>query len=148
MPTEVSRSSFGRLRWTEQDARNALAALQRSGKAVSVFAAGHGLDPQRLYSRRRRLGEAEPTTFRRQRGARTTLDDRQPLVRGEGGRVDTFWKMYKFVPHYGEHGPTAGVDTPELGSFWQNTQTPPSSGVPHNHQRIAASLGPQSIKQL
>ena len=63
MPTQLSRSSFGRLRWTEQDARSALAALQRSGKAVSVFAAEHGLDPQRLYSWRRRLGKAEPTTF-------------------------------------------------------------------------------------
>jgi hypothetical protein len=63
MPTQVSRSSFGRLRWTEQDARNALAALQRSGKAVSVFAAEQGLDPQRLYSWRRRLGKAERTTF-------------------------------------------------------------------------------------
>jgi hypothetical protein len=63
MPTQVSSSSFGRLRWTEQDARNALAALERSGKSVSVFAAEHGLDPQRLYSWRRRLGEAEPTTF-------------------------------------------------------------------------------------
>ena len=63
MPTQVPSSSFRRLRWTEQDARNALAALQRSGKAVSVFAAEHGLDPQRLYSWRRRLGEAERTTF-------------------------------------------------------------------------------------
>ena len=56
-------SPFDRLRWTEQDARNALAALDRSGKTVSVFAAEHGLDPQRLYSWRRRLGEAERTTF-------------------------------------------------------------------------------------
>jgi len=63
MATQVPSSSFRRLRWTEQDARNALAALQRSGKAVSVFAAEHGLDPQRLYSWRRRLGKAEPTTF-------------------------------------------------------------------------------------
>jgi transposase-like protein len=63
MPTRFSSSSFDRPRWTEQDARNALAALQRSGKAVSVFAAEQGLDPQRLYSWRRRLGKAEPTTF-------------------------------------------------------------------------------------
>ena len=56
-------SPFDRLRWTEQDARNALAALHRSGKTVSVFAAEHGLDPQRLYSWRRRLGGAERTTF-------------------------------------------------------------------------------------
>jgi transposase-like protein len=63
MPTQVLNSSLSRLRWTEQDARNALAALHRSGKAVSVFAAEHGLDPQRLYWWRRRLGKAEPTTF-------------------------------------------------------------------------------------
>ena len=37
--------------------------LQRSGKAVSVFAAEHGLDPQCLYSWRCRLGKAERTTF-------------------------------------------------------------------------------------
>ena len=58
MPTKVSSSSFDRPRWTERDARTALAALQRSGKAVSVFAAEQGLDPQRLYSWRRRLGKA------------------------------------------------------------------------------------------
>ncbi|HTB72526.1 MAG TPA: transposase [Polyangiaceae bacterium] len=63
MPTKAQSSRFDRLRWTEQDARSALAALHRSGKPVSVFAAEHGLDPQRLYSWRRRLGKAEPTTF-------------------------------------------------------------------------------------
>ena len=36
-------------RWTERDAREVLAALDRSGKSVSVFAAEHGLDPQRVY---------------------------------------------------------------------------------------------------
>jgi len=49
------RSPFNRSRWTEQDARVALAALEHSGKSVSVFAAEHGLDPQRLYMWRRRL---------------------------------------------------------------------------------------------
>lgn len=63
MPTKVPSSPFAHARWTEQDARAALAALQRSGKPVSVFAAEHGLDPQRLYSWRRRLGKAERTTF-------------------------------------------------------------------------------------
>jgi transposase-like protein len=57
------RSSFNRPRWTEQDARDVLAALRRSGKPVRVFAAEHGLDPQRVYLWRRRLGGAEPTTF-------------------------------------------------------------------------------------
>jgi transposase-like protein len=63
MPTKAPSSPFDRPRWTEQDARHALVALQRSGKPVSVFAAEQGLDPQRLYSWRRRLGDAEPTTF-------------------------------------------------------------------------------------
>jgi hypothetical protein len=57
-------SRFNRPRWTEQEARAALAALARSRQSVSAFAAEHGLDPQRLYSWRRRLGGAEPTTFR------------------------------------------------------------------------------------
>jgi hypothetical protein len=63
MPTKVPSSPFDRPRWTEQDARNVLGALQRSGKPVSVFAAEQGLDPQRVYLWRRRLGKAEPTTF-------------------------------------------------------------------------------------
>lgn len=63
MPSPPDRSLFDRPRWTERDARDVLAALRRSGKPVSVFAAEHGLDPQRVYLWRRRLGEAEPTTF-------------------------------------------------------------------------------------
>ena len=54
MPT-ASRSPFDRPRWTEQDARAALAALERSGRPVREFAEEHGLDPQRLYAWRRRL---------------------------------------------------------------------------------------------
>jgi transposase-like protein len=41
-----------------------IAALERSGQSVSIFAADHGIDPQRVYLWRRRLGEAERTTFR------------------------------------------------------------------------------------
>jgi transposase-like protein len=63
MPTQRQGLPFHRLRWTEEDARNALKALEESGKPVSVFAAEHGIDPQRLYSWRRRLGGAERTTF-------------------------------------------------------------------------------------
>src|ERR1700679_412056 len=63
MPTKTPGSLFARRRWTEQDGRHALAALQRSGKTVGVFAAEHGIDAQRLYSWRRRLGGAERTTF-------------------------------------------------------------------------------------
>jgi hypothetical protein len=63
MPTKTPGLPFDRARWTEQDARVALAALDRSGQPVRTFAAERGLDPQRLYAWRRRLGRAEPTTF-------------------------------------------------------------------------------------
>jgi|SRR5579872_3469771 len=69
MPTRAHASPFNRPRWTEQDAREVIAALERSGESVGAFAATHGLDPQRVYLWRRRLGGrglggAEPTTFR------------------------------------------------------------------------------------
>ena len=63
MPLPAARSPFNRPRWTERDAREVLAALRGSGKSVSEFAAEHGLDPQRVYLWRRRLGKAEPTIF-------------------------------------------------------------------------------------
>src|SRR5271170_7120717 len=63
MPSPAARSPFNRPRWTERDAREVLAALRRSGKSVGEFAAEHGLDPQRMYLWRRRLGKAEPTIF-------------------------------------------------------------------------------------
>ena len=63
MPSRPDGLPFNRPRWTEQDARDVLSALARSGQPVSVFAAEHGLDPQRVYLWRRRLGGAEPTTF-------------------------------------------------------------------------------------
>src|ERR1700722_19913998 len=63
MPTSRPSSPFALRRWTREDAREVIAALERSGKTVSVFAAEHGLDPQRVYLWRRRLGNPEPTTF-------------------------------------------------------------------------------------
>jgi transposase-like protein len=57
------RSPFGRPRWSEDDAREVLAALDRSGQSVSVFASEHGLDAQRIYVWRRRLGKTELTRF-------------------------------------------------------------------------------------
>jgi transposase-like protein len=63
MPTS-SRSPFNRPRWTEQDARAVLAALEQSGQSVRVFAEAHGLDPQRLYEWRRRVAGGDRTTFR------------------------------------------------------------------------------------
>jgi transposase-like protein len=61
MPTS---SPFDRRRWTEQDARFVLEALERSGKPLRVFAEEHGLDPQRLYVWRRRVAGGDHTTFR------------------------------------------------------------------------------------
>ncbi|MGA7118805.1 MAG: hypothetical protein WBY94_01845 [Polyangiaceae bacterium] len=75
MPSPPDCSLFDRPRWTERDAREVLAALRRSGKPVSVFAAEHGLDPQRVYLWRRRLGGAERTTFQ------------ELIVRRAGGRA-------------------------------------------------------------
>ena len=67
MPTPRSRLPFNRPRWTIVDAREVIAALEQSGQAVSVFAAEHGLDAQRVYAWRRRLrassADAEPTRF-------------------------------------------------------------------------------------
>ena len=56
-------SLFTRRRWTTDDARAVLAALDRSGKSVRVFAEEHGLDPQRLHAWRRRVAEGDPITF-------------------------------------------------------------------------------------
>jgi hypothetical protein len=58
MPPSVS--SFNRPRWTERDAREVIAALDRSGKSVLEFATAHGLDPHRVYLWRRRLGGPRP----------------------------------------------------------------------------------------
>jgi hypothetical protein len=58
MSSSPDRSPFNRPRWTEQDARVVLDALHRSRKPVRVFAAEHGIDPQRVYLWRRRLGRA------------------------------------------------------------------------------------------
>jgi transposase-like protein len=65
MPTLLGRprSPFNRPRWTADDARKVVAALERSGQSVTTFASEHGLDAQRVYLWRRRLGKAEPTTF-------------------------------------------------------------------------------------
>jgi|HubBroStandDraft_3_1064219.scaffolds.fasta_scaffold292060_3 hypothetical protein len=56
MPTASARSLFNRPRWTEEDAREVISALERSGKTVSAFAEERGIDPQRVYLWRRRLG--------------------------------------------------------------------------------------------
>lgn len=65
MPRSRAESVFALPRWSEGDAREVLEALERSGEPVAVFAAAHGLDAQRVYMWRRRLGaSAEHTRFR------------------------------------------------------------------------------------
>ena len=64
MPVRRAVSVFDRPRWSEDEAREVLTALARSGQSVGAFAADHELDPQRLYCWRRRLGAcAEATAF-------------------------------------------------------------------------------------
>ncbi len=59
----TSRSVLTRKRWSEKDARKAIAALEESGQPLSVFAAQHGVDSQRLYLWRRRLRQTRRPAF-------------------------------------------------------------------------------------
>jgi transposase-like protein len=52
-----------RLRWTPDDARAALTAYADSGLSVAAFAEREGLDPQRLYSWRRRFASDTAPAF-------------------------------------------------------------------------------------
>ena len=64
--TRVQSSStyLTRRRWTAEDAKEALADLERSGLPLGAFAVREGLDAQRLWRWRRRLASsAEPPLF-------------------------------------------------------------------------------------
>lgn len=50
-------------RWSDVEARAALAALEASGLSLAAFAKREGLVPERLYAWRRRLGD-EPVSSR------------------------------------------------------------------------------------
>lgn len=50
-------------RWTEQLARDALAALEDSGESLAAFASREGLSAGRLYRWRARLGEQSAPAF-------------------------------------------------------------------------------------
>ena len=66
MPKTRARPSsiyLDRRRWTAEDAKQALMALDQSGLALRAFAAREGLDPQRLWRWRRQLAEAAARTF-------------------------------------------------------------------------------------
>lgn len=63
-----SASYSTKRRWADDDARTVLAAQEASGLSVAAFAAREGVDMQRLYFWRRRLGSCaverpEPPTF-------------------------------------------------------------------------------------
>ena len=47
--------SQGPKRWSASRARELLAEAKQSGESLSAFAQRHGIDPQRLYSWRRKL---------------------------------------------------------------------------------------------
>jgi len=106
MPTRRRGSPFDRPRWTEQDAREVLDELGRSGESVAAFAAAHDLDPQRLYAWRHRLGDAEPTRFQelivhrsalRRRPTRRRSRSRSRLARSFACRSrSTRWRSLVF----------------------------------------------------
>lgn len=60
MTKQVVAETFSELRgsrpWTEGEARRVLASWEASGTTVSEFARGAGIDAQRIYGWRRRLG--------------------------------------------------------------------------------------------
>jgi transposase-like protein len=60
---QSSSTSLSRRRWTAEDARQALAALARSGLGLSAFAIREGLDPQRLTRWRRQLASSASPRF-------------------------------------------------------------------------------------
>jgi transposase-like protein len=78
-----------RRRWTEDDAREALAALAQSGLSLSAFAVREGLDRQRLDRWRRRFGASVAPAFeevpRQEVGAAVAGDAR---ARAEGQRFE------------------------------------------------------------
>jgi len=66
MPKPRARRSstyLTRRRWTEEDARQALAAMNQSGLELTAFAIGEGLDPQRLTRWRHRLARTPAPAF-------------------------------------------------------------------------------------
>jgi hypothetical protein len=92
MPSSRGLSPFSLPRWNEEDARQMLEALERSGQPVGVFSAEHGLDAQRVYAWRRRLGaSAERTTFQelvvRAGATKADASDRYEVVLASGTTV-------------------------------------------------------------
>jgi transposase-like protein len=67
--THAPASSSNRIptnaRWTEAQAREVLAAVAASGLGVARFAERHGVQAQRIYLWRRKLGSSEKQLARR-----------------------------------------------------------------------------------
>lgn len=61
--SQTSSTYLTRRRWKAEDAKQALAALERSGLSLPAFAAREGLEPMRLWRWRRQLGAQEVTAF-------------------------------------------------------------------------------------
>ena len=61
--TDPQKTYLSSVRWTEAEAQEALAALECSGLGLRAFAAGVGLDPQRLIRWRRQFAAAEAPAF-------------------------------------------------------------------------------------
>jgi transposase-like protein len=72
-------------KWTEDDARDALAALEASGESVSAFGRRLGIVPQRLLWWRSRLGRVSPSFVPVEvRGTSPAV----VVVAGDGTRVE------------------------------------------------------------
>src|ERR1019366_8639896 len=88
--------SFKPRRFTHHCSRCAPNPFRRANASSDPPTARHSLDTRRASASVHRVPVPLPCFIdrspSRQRGARTTLDDRQPAVRGAGGRVDTFVK--------------------------------------------------------
>jgi transposase-like protein len=82
-----SSTPLAQRRWTVEDARQALAAMDRSGLSLRAFAIREGLDPQRLTRWRRQLASLGPPPFEEVMPivAAATLDG-DAVTHGEGGR--------------------------------------------------------------
>lgn len=79
MPKSLPMPSYRTsLRWTEEEARAALAALAASRLTIRAFASREGLDVQRLYVWRRKL----------ETSAETTKTSPPPFVEIRPGRPD------------------------------------------------------------
>ena len=59
----MAKRSYGASRWTEQDARDALAELSTSGESAASFARRRSVSTQRLTYWRKRLPRPETTEF-------------------------------------------------------------------------------------